>query len=182
MRHLLCRYTAAVSMAVVAMASLAQEAPRAPDVGYVPTPREAVTAMLRLARVGANDVVYDLGSGDGRIVIAAAKSYGARGVGVEIDRERVRLANANARAAGVAHRVQFVEGDLFDADIREATVVTLYLLPRLNLALRDKLLAELAPGSRVVSYGFDMGDWKPDRTSRVGYDRIYLWTIPRRAQ
>ena len=173
------RTAAAAALMSVAVAALAPEATRAPDVGFVPTPNEAVTAMLRLARVKRDDVVYDLGSGDGRIVIAAAKSYGARGIGIEIDPRRIEEANENARVAGVGHRVRFLQQDLFKSDLSEATVVTLYLLPRLNLELRPKLLAELRSGARVVSYGFDMGDWKPDRTVRVGSSPIYLWTIPR---
>jgi ribosomal protein L11 methylase PrmA len=128
--------------------------------------------------VKRSDVVYDLGSGDGRIVIAAAKAHGARGVGIDIDPERIAEASRNARAAQVADRVRFLNQDLFESDIREATVVTLYLLPRLNLKLRPKLLAELKPGTRIVSHGFDMGDWKPDRTARIGSTTIYLWTIP----
>jgi SAM-dependent methyltransferase len=169
---------AAIAMLGTALASLAQTPARVPDVGFVPTPPEAVAAMLRLAGVRSDDVVYDLGSGDGRIVIAAAKRYGARGVGVEIEAQRITDAVANARVAGVAGRVQFRQQDLFETDLRDATVVTLYLLPRLNLALRSKLLAELRPGARIVSYGFDMGEWKPDRTVRVGSSNIYLWTIP----
>jgi tRNA G37 N-methylase Trm5 len=132
--------------------------------------------MLRLANVKRGDVVYDLGSGDGRIVIAAAKR-GARGVGIDINPERVEEGTRNARAAKVADRVRFLNQDLFESDLGEATVVTLYLLPRLNLKLRPKLLAELKPGTRVVSHGFDMGDWKPDRTVMVGDTAIHLWTI-----
>jgi SAM-dependent methyltransferase len=155
----------------------AQTAARSPDVPFVPTPTEVVAGMLRLADVKRGDVVYDLGSGDGRIVIAAAKRYGARGVGIDIDPERVAEASRNARAAKVADRVRFLNQDLFESDLSEATVVTLYLLPRLNLKLRPKLLAELKPGTRVVSHGFDMGDWKPDRTVMVGETAIHLWTI-----
>jgi ribosomal protein L11 methylase PrmA len=138
--------------------------------------------MLRLAGVGKGDVVYDLGSGDGRIVIAAALRYGARGVGIDIDPARIAEGERNARAARVADRVRFVRADLFEADIAAATVVTLYLLPRVNQRLRPKLLAELKPGTRVVSYGFDMGDWPPERTVDVGSSTVYLWTVPRRAE
>jgi SAM-dependent methyltransferase len=162
----------------MALAAEAQTAPRTPDVAFVPTPEDVVAGMLRLANVKRDDVVYDLGSGDGRIVIAAAKGYGARGVGIDIDPERVEEAYRNARAARVADRVRFLNQDLFESDISEATVVTLYLLPRLNLRLRPKLLAELKPGTRVVSHGFDMGDWRPERTAKIGSTTIYLWTIP----
>jgi len=161
----------------VTLAAQAQTASRTPDVGFVPTPEDVVAGMLRLASVKRGDVVYDLGSGDGRIVIAAAKRYGARGVGIDIDPERIEEASRNARAAKVSDRVRFLNQDLFESDLSEATVVTLYLLPRLNLRLRPKLLAELKPGTRVVSHGFDMGDWKPDRVAQVGSTTIYLWTI-----
>jgi ribosomal protein L11 methylase PrmA len=120
------------------------------DVPFVPTPEVVVDKMLELAKVGPSDVVYDLGSGDGRIVITAAKQYGARGIGVDIDPDRVREARQNAKAAGVADRVQFKEGDLFNTDLSEATVVTLYLLPEVNMRLRPKLFRELKPGTRVV--------------------------------
>ena len=136
--------------------------------------------MLELARVGPKDVVYDLGSGDGRIVIAAAKRHGARGVGIDIDPERIKEARENARKAGVANRAEFREGDLFAADLREASVVTLYLLPSLNLKLRPKLLAELKPGTRIVSHDFDMGDWAPEETIAVDGKTVYLWTIPKK--
>jgi ribosomal protein L11 methylase PrmA len=138
--------------------------------------------MLKLAGVKKDDVVYDLGSGDGRIVIAAARQYGARGVGIDIDPARIAESERNARAAGVEKRVRFVRQDLFDADIRDATVVTLYLLPRLNQRLRPKLLAELKPGTRIVSYGFDMGDWVPERSVEVGSSAVHLWVIPRRPE
>jgi SAM-dependent methyltransferase len=153
---------------------------RALDVPFVPTPENVVAKMLELACVGRADVVYDLGSGDGRIVIAAARRHGARGVGIDIDPQRVKEARANARKAGVAARVEFREGDLFKADISAASVVTLYLLPSLNLKLRPKLLAELKPGTRIVSYGFDMGDWKPAETVFVGSSVVYCWIVPKR--
>jgi len=136
--------------------------------------------MLRLANVGRDDVVYDLGCGDGRIVIAAARQFGARGVGVDIDPQRVREARENAQRAGVADRVRFLRQDLFETDIREATVVTLYLLDELNMRLRPKLLRELRPGTRIVSHNFDMGDWKPQKRLRVEGRRIYLWVVPPR--
>lgn len=152
---------------------------REPDVVYVPTPTAVVEAMLQLARVDGNDVLYDLGSGDGRIPIAAAKRFGTRGVGIDINPVRIREANANARAARVTDLVSFREEDLFEADFSQATVVTLYLLPALNLKLRPKLLAELRPGTRIVSHAFDMGtDWEPEQTVRVDSSTIYLWTVP----
>ncbi|MCX7892986.1 MAG: methyltransferase domain-containing protein [Burkholderiales bacterium] len=153
------------------------------DVPYVPTRMDTVDAMLRLAAVGPKDVVYDLGCGDGRIVIAAAKQYGARGVGVDIDPARIAEARENARRAGVGARTSFVQGDLFHAEIRDATVVMLYLLPSVNERLKPRLLAELAPGTRVVSHDFLMGeDWPPEKTVRLGRDTIYLWTVPARRE
>lgn len=145
---------------------------------FVTTPHEAVHEMLRLAAVTRNDVVYDLGSGDGRIVIAAARDFGARAVGVEIDPKLIKESEENARNAGVGDRVRFVEQDLFRADLREATVVTLFLLPGLNELLRPKLMEELRPGSRVVSHMYDMREWQPDKTVRVGGSTIYVWVIP----
>jgi precorrin-6B methylase 2 len=151
---------------------------RAPDTIYLPTPTEVVTAMLRMAKVGRDDVVYDLGSGDGRIVIAAVKEFGAaRGVGVELDATRVQEANENARRAGVRDRVEFRQQDVFDTDVRPATVVTLYMGLAMNLKLRPKLLAELKAGSRVVSHAFDMGDWMPIETRTVTGRPVFLWTV-----
>src|SRR5512134_2974480 len=167
-------------LASLAITASAQTAPPALDVPYVPTPQPVVDAMLRLAKVKRGDVLYDLGSGDGRIVITAAKRYGVRGTGVDIDPQRIREANANARKAGVAGRVRFVNEDLFQIDFSDATVVTLYLLPRLNLQLRPRLISELRPGTRIVSHGFDMGDWQPERVVEVGSSTIYLWTVPPR--
>ncbi|MDX2229583.1 MAG: class I SAM-dependent methyltransferase [Leptolyngbyaceae cyanobacterium bins.349] len=162
-----------------AQASPTTEAPtRSPDVVYVPTPQEAVDEMLRLAKVQSTDRVYDLGSGDGRIVITAAKQYGARGTGIDIDPERIKEANANAQKAGVTNLVDFRQEDLFKSDFKDATVVTLYLLPRLNVQLRPKLLRELKPGTRIVSHQFDMGEWKPEKVVKVGDRTIYYWTIP----
>jgi SAM-dependent methyltransferase len=148
------------------------------DVPYVPTPEAVVQEMLRLAGVTKNDVVYDLGSGDGRIVIAAAQRFGARGVGIDIDPDRVAEATANARQAGVADRVTFRQQDLFEADIREATVVTMYLLPGVNERLRPKLLRDLRPGTRLVSHAFDMGDWKPERVVEAHGSTLYYWVVP----
>jgi ribosomal protein L11 methylase PrmA len=168
---------------VASFASLALVQPSiARDVPYVPTPEPVVEKMLELAKVGPNDMVYDLGSGDGRIVITAAKKHGARGIGVDIDPERVREARENAKAAGVSDRVQFKEGDLFKMDLTGATVVTLYLLPEVNMKLRPKLLNELRPGTRIVSHSFDMGDWAPEEKVQVEGRTIYYWTIPEKKQ
>jgi SAM-dependent methyltransferase len=153
--------------------------PPLPEVPYVPTPMEVVHEMLRLAGAGQGDVVFDLGCGDGRIVIAAVEEHGVdRGVCVEIDPALVAEARDNATAAGVEDRIRFVEGDLFGVDLSDATVVTLYLLPDVNLRLRPKLLHELRPGTRVVSHAFDMGDWEPERSMRVKGKNVFLWTIP----
>jgi len=156
-----------------------QQAHVEPDVPYVPTPQAAVDAMLDVAQVKATDVVYDLGSGDGRIVITAAKKYGARGVGVEIDPALVKKARDNAAAAGVSNRVRFITENLFAANISEATVVTLYLLQSINERLRPKLVRELKPGTRIVSHMFNMGpEWPPEKTLEVDRSRIFFWTIP----
>ena len=162
---------------------------RKPDVAYVPTTNEAVEAMLKLADVTSSDTVFDLGCGDGRIVIAAVKLRGARGVGIDIDPVRVSESRANAKKAGVEKRVRFEENDVFEADIHEATVVTLFLLPELNLKLLPKLLRDLKPGTRIVSNTFDMGDWQaakevtvgdPDETGHPFSHRLYLWIVPPR--
>ncbi len=150
---------------------------RAPDVFYLPTTPPVVRAMLRLAKVTRSDVVYDLGCGDGRIVIEAARRYGAHAVGIDIDPERIAEAKANARKAGVDKLVDFRLADLFEADLRGATVVTLYLLPSLNLKLMPKLRSELPKGARIVSHDFEMGDWKPERSLDVGNASVYLWII-----
>jgi len=149
-----------------------------PYVPYVSTPEAVVDEMLEIARVGAKDIVYDLGSSDGRIVIAAAKRFGARGVGIEIDPELVREATENSEQAGVAHLVRFAEADFFTVDLSEATVVTLYLLPEVNRQLLPKLRAELRPGTRIVSYKYDLGDWAPEKTVRVSRGTVYYWVIP----
>jgi SAM-dependent methyltransferase len=149
------------------------------DVWYVPTPNEIVDRMLDVANVTALDVVYDLGCGDGRIVIAAAKKYGTRGVGVDLDPARIREAQANAKKAGVENLVTFKVGDMFKTDLHEATVVTLYLLPELNRRLKPKLFAELRPGARVVSHDWDMGrDWPADEEIKLGTSGIYMWKMP----
>jgi len=154
-----------------------QEYEHGGDVPYVPTPHDVVEQMLKLAGVKKTDVVYDLGCGDGRIVIMAAQKFGARGVGIDIDPERIAEAKQNAEQAGVTDRVKFIQQNLFDADIREATVVTLYLLPSVNLRLRPKLLEQLKPGARIVSHSFDMGDWKPDKEIEYNGRKLYLWVI-----
>ena len=148
------------------------------DVRYEPTPMPVVRALLELADVGPQDVVYDLGSGDGRIPITAAREFGARGVGIEIDSALVTQAQANARAAGVGDKVEFRNGDMYAADVRPATVVTLFLHPGPNLKLREQLRSDLQAGSRVVSYAWDMGGWKPADVRPVGDHEIYLWRIP----
>lgn len=152
------------------------------DVPYVPTPNEVVAQMLQLANVQKSDVLYDLGSGDGRIVVTAAQKYGTRGVGIDINPERISEANANARAAKVTDRVQFRQQDLFKTDLSEATVVTLYLLPDINVKLRPQLFKQLKPGTRIVSHDFDMGEWKPERVVQVqGPTRqhtLYYWVVP----
>jgi len=154
-----------------------QEYEHGGDVPYVPTPHDVVEQMLKLAGVKKGDVVYDLGCGDGRIVVMAAQKFGARGVGIDIDPERIAEAKQNAEQAGVADRVRFIQQNLFDADIREATVVTLYLLPSVNLRLRPKLQEQLKPGARIVSHSFDMGDWKPDKEIDHNGRKLYLWII-----
>ena len=156
---------------------------REPDVPYVPTPNEVVEQMLALAKVTKNDVIYDLGSGDVRIVITAAQKFGTRGVGIDINPERIKEANENARKAGVTDRVQFRQQDLFETDISKATVVTLYLLPDINVTLRPELFRQLKPGTRIVSHDFDMGEWKPERVVQVkGPNRehtLYYWVVPK---
>jgi ribosomal protein L11 methylase PrmA len=150
---------------------------RNPDVYFVPTPDEVVEAMLKLAKVQPNDIVYDLGCGDGRTVIKAASQFGARGVGIDIDPKRIEESWENARKAGVTDRVTFRHEDLFEADISEATVVTLFLLNRLNMKLRPKLWEELKPGTRIVSHAFSMGDWEPEQTIEVDYRTVRMWII-----
>ena len=170
--------------------SLAAAQTTQPEVPYVPTTEEAVLAMLKLADVKKTDVVYDLGCGDGRIVIAAAKTYGAHGVGIDINPKRIHQAKESAKKAGVENLVRFEENDLFKADVHEATVVTLFLLPAVNLRLRPKLLQELKPGVRIVSNTFDMGDWKPDKEETLSSEdsdhggglshKFFLWIVPER--
>jgi SAM-dependent methyltransferase len=171
--------TALALAGVLGNPGLAQQPPaRTPDIHYTPTRHEVADAMLRLARVTAEDVVYDLGSGDGRLVIIAAQSYGARGVGVEIDPRLVETSRQNARDAGVADRVSFVLGDLFTADISPATVVTLYLSASINKRLEAKLRRELRPGTRIVSHQFPIGDWRPNDHIRPDFSDVFLWILP----
>jgi ubiquinone/menaquinone biosynthesis C-methylase UbiE len=171
--------------ALPAVAQTAQPR-RTVDVPYLPTTEDAVPEMLKLAKVKSTDIVYDLGCGDGRIVIAAAKTYGAHGVGIDINPDRIHEANENARKAGVEHLVRFEENDLFKADIHQATVVTLFLLNTVNMRLRPKLLRELKPGTRIVSNTFKMGDWAPDEEITVQgvadnapfSRKLFLWFVP----
>ena len=172
----------AVLLVVLSVATLAasQQPKRTPDIHFVPTPEEVVDAMLRLAEVGPGDVVYDLGSGDGRIPITAARRFGARGVGIDLDPKLVAQASRAAQDAGLADRVTFIEADIFEADISAATVVTLYLLTSINERLQPKLRKELRPGTRVVSHQFRMGDWPPEREIVVDYRPLFLWRVPKR--
>ena len=172
----------AILATTVVVPARAQQPLRSPDVIFVPTPQEVVDAMLKLAKVSKTDVIYDLGSGDGRIPITAAKAYGARGVGIDIDPQRIKEATENLKTAGVGDRVKFLNQDLFTTDISEATVVTLYLLPSLNVKLIPKLNKELKPGTRIVSHAFDMSadgtERKPRETLNVNGRTVYFWTIP----
>ena len=176
----------AVTLAFVGLAgateALAQAAApsRRPDVIYVPTPEAVVEAMLQVAGVTKNDVVYDLGCGDGRIPVTAAKKYGAHGVCFDIDPERIKEANENVARNNVGHLVKVVHADLFEQDLSGASVITLYLLPSLNVKLMPKLMKECKPGTRIVSHAFDMGSWKPEKELDVDGRKVYFWTIPKR--
>ena len=179
------RLTASILVAAIlcVLPIAAQQAPtqaplRRPDIHWVPTPPAVVDAMLKLAEVKPGDVVYDLGCGDGVIVTTAAQKYGSRAVGIDIDPQRVKEATERAQKMGVSDKVQIREGDLFEADIKDATVVTLYLLQSLNIKLMPKLQKELKPGTRIVSQSFDMGEaWPPEKTVEVDGRRVYLWTV-----
>jgi precorrin-6B methylase 2 len=149
-------------------------------VPFVPTPQEVVEGMLELAQVNKGDVVYDLGSGDGRIVITAAKKYGAQAVGFEIDPARIKESRESIRKQGLENLAEIREQDILAVDLSQANVLTMYLLPSVNLKLRPKILSEMAPGSRVVSHAFDMGDWKPDKVVQVNGRNVYYWTVPQR--
>ncbi|MCC2957432.1 class I SAM-dependent methyltransferase [Massilia sp. IC2-477] len=177
---LLSAAATAGSLVLPMRASLAQDAvePKNLDVPYVPTPQDVVDRMLEMGRVGKNDVLYDLGCGDGRIVVTAAKARGARGTGIDLNPVRIAEAQENAKKAGVSDRVNFKVGDLFQADVSPATVVTLYLLPSVNVKLRPRLWQQLKVGTRVVSHAFDMGpDWPPEKKDEVDGRTIYYWTI-----
>jgi SAM-dependent methyltransferase len=168
------------AIALVALLLAGQPPARTPDTYFVGTPLPVIYGMLRLARVTAADVVYDLGSGDGRIVILAAQLYGARSVGIELEPQLVEISRQVAREGEVADRVRFIEGDLFTADISEASVVTLWLSTIVNARLEPKLRGELRPGTRVVSHQFRIGNWTPDQAIRIDNEDIFLWTIPAR--
>ncbi|MBW4539259.1 MAG: class I SAM-dependent methyltransferase [Myxacorys chilensis ATA2-1-KO14] len=156
---------------------------RKPDIGFIPTPDEAIDALLNLAHVTPTDVIYDLGSGDGRILIRAAQAYGARGVGIDIDPVRIAEARSHAETAGVSHQVSFRQADLFESNVSDATIVILYLLPHLNLKLRPILFNQLQPGTQILSLDFDMGDWQPEQVIKLDHieeeSTIYHWQIPR---
>ena len=171
-----CVVSIAALCPLAAQPALAQEADRTPDAPYVATPQVTVDEMLRLAEVGAQDFVLDLGSGDGRIVLTAAKQFGARGLGVDLDWRLVAESEENARQAGVSDRARFVQQDLFQTDLGQATVISTYLLPYMMLKLRPKLLA-LRPGTRIVSHDFDFGDWQPDRRTSIRKN-VFLWIVP----
>ena len=181
-RLLALALTVAVAGVPGATSAFAQAAAptRRPDVIYVPTPEPVVEAMLQVANVTKNDVVYDLGCGDGRIPVTAARKYGARGVCFDIDPERIKEANANVAKNNVGNLVKVVQGDLFEQDLSGASVITLYLLPSLNVKLMPKLMKELKPGTRIVSHAFDMGDWKPEKELDVDGRKVYFWTIPKK--
>ncbi len=174
-RRLLLLLLLALLVLAPAAAQQEEEIPLPAPV-YVPSPQEVVDEMLKLAKVTKDDVVYDLGCGDGRIVITAAK-LGARGVGIDINPERIKESNQNAEEAKVTGRVKFIEGDVFKADIREATVVTLYLLPARLARLKSRLLQELKPGTRIVAHDFPLEGWEPDETVRLDGHQIFLWTV-----
>jgi SAM-dependent methyltransferase len=169
----------AIAWSLAGLPALAQNTPaRQLDVPFEPTPQDVVVRMLEIAQVNKDDLLYDLGSGDGRIVITAAKNYGARGIGVDLDPQRVAEARANAKQAGVEDRVKFIVGDLFKTDFSEATVVTLFLFSHVNRQLRPQLWRQLKVGTRVVSHHWDMGaEWPPERTEVVSGRAIYYWTI-----
>ncbi len=172
--------SAAAAVPAVEASPVRTTAERELDVPYVPTPDVIVDAMLKMAEVKGSDVLYDLGSGDGRIPIAAAKKFGTRGVGIDLNPVRVEEANANAEKAKVTDKVRFIEGDIFEADFSEATVVTLYLLPGVNLKLRPKI-QDMKPGTRVVSHNYDMGDWEPETFRKISVDGtdhyVYFWRV-----
>jgi len=180
--HARARFIVAALFATLGTVALVGQQPpaRTPDIHWVGTPQPVADAMLKLARVTAEDVVYDLGSGDGRIVILAAQKYGARGVGIEIVHELVERSRLIAKEGDVDDRVTFIEGNVFDADLSKATVVTLWMTASFNARLEPKLRRELKPGARIVAHQFPIGDWPPEQTARVDGEDIFLWTIPAR--
>jgi methyltransferase family protein len=186
LRRLVPALTVALMLVVSVVGAQSPTTEKKPlDVPYVPTHESLVEEMLSMARVTGNDVLYDLGSGDGRIVITAARKFGTRGIGYDLDPERISEARENARRAGVTDRVRFEQQDIFNAKIADATVVTMYLLPDVNMRLRPKLLSELKPGTRIVSHNYDLGDWQPVQRKEMDVSGInhtlYLWIVPQRA-
>ena len=168
----------AVAMAPAIFGQSRAAAVRYTDVPYVPTPQKLVDAMLAAAEVKPGDVLLDLGSGDGRIVLTAAKRYGIQAIGIEIVPELVQESEKTARQMGLTGKAQFIQGDLFGQDLRQASIVTVFLSPGVNLRLRPKLLRELKPGTRVISHTFDMGSWAPGKTIQVDDRQVYLWVVP----
>jgi SAM-dependent methyltransferase len=181
-RRSVCLVEVVCSVMLASAPLAAQQGDVHRDVPYVPTPPDVVEAMLNLGGVKKGDILYDLGCGDGRIVIMAAQKFGATGTGIDIDPERIEEAEENAKQAGVTGRVHFLQKNLFDADFHDATVVTLYLLPAINIKLRPKLLTELKVGTRIVSHQFDMGEWKPDKQVNMDWRILYLWTVTEQAK
>lgn len=186
-RRLIPAFTVALMLVVTVAGAQSPTTEKKPlDVPYVPTHESLVEEMLNMAKVGGGDVLYDLGSGDGRIVITAARKFGTRGVGYDLDPERVSEARENARRAGVTDRVRFEQQDIFTATIADATVVTMYLLPDVNMRLRPKLLSELKPGTRIVSHNYDLGDWQPVQRKEMDVSGVnhtlFLWIVPPRAR
>lgn len=172
----LCAAAVAVTAAFYSITVIAQ--PKL-DIHFVPTPHEVVKRMLELAKVGPDDIHYDLGSGDGRIVIAAVKDFKAkRGVGIDLDPQRIKEANENKAKAGVGDKVEFKEQNIFETDLREATTVSMYLLTSINIRMRPKLLSELKPGTRIATHAFNMGEWKPEHEESVGGYQVYLFIVP----
>ena len=184
-RRLIPSLTVALTLLVAVAGAQSPTTEKKPlDVPYVPTHESLVEEMLNMAKVSGNDTLYDLGSGDGRIVITAAKKFGTRGIGFDLDPDRVSEARENARRAGVTDRVRFEQQDIFTAKIADATVITMYLLPDVNMRLRPKLLSELKPGTRIVSHNYDLGDWQPVQRKEMDVSGInhtlYLWIVPQR--
>jgi predicted O-methyltransferase YrrM len=185
-RRLIPAVTVALMLVVTVAGAQSPTMEKKPlDVPYVPTHESLVEEMLSMARVGGNDLLYDLGSGDGRIVITAARKFGTRGVGYDLDPERISEARENARRAGVTDRVRFEQQDIFTAKFNDATVVTMYLLPDVNMKLRPRLLSELKPGTRIVSHNYDLGDWQPVQRKEMDVNGInhtlYLWIVPQKS-